>query len=99
MSLRLGIWFGLREPLILSHDAEVHVERPAETIHPLPTQRAFLVQVHAEAEAAPGRLAGRVEHVVSGQATHFASPEELLAFMARVLATLRPPRAEPDGAA
>jgi hypothetical protein len=43
------------------------------------------VQVHAEAEVAQGRLAGRVEHVVSGQATHFASPEELLAFMARVL--------------
>jgi hypothetical protein len=32
-----------------------------------------------------GRLAGRVEHVVSGQATHFASLEELLAFMGRVL--------------
>ena len=56
-----------------------------ETTHPLPAQRAFLVQVHAEAEVAQGRLAGRVEHVVSGQATHFASPEELLAFMAQVL--------------
>ena len=56
-----------------------------ETAHPLPAQRAFLVQVHAEAEVTQGRLAGRVEHVVSGQATHFASPEELLAFMARVL--------------
>ena len=58
---------------------------PADTVHPLPAQRAFLVQVHAEAEVAQGCLAGRVEHVVSGQATHFASPEELLAFMARVL--------------
>ena len=58
---------------------------PADTVHPLPAQRAFLVQVHAEAEVAQGRLAGRVEHVMSGQATHFASPEELLAFMARVL--------------
>jgi hypothetical protein len=29
-----------------------------------------------------------VEHVVSGQATHFASPEELLAFMALVLTEL-----------
>ena len=58
---------------------------PADTVHPLPAQRAFLVQVHAEAEVAQGRLAGRVEHVVSGQATHFASPEELLAFIARVL--------------
>ena len=56
-----------------------------ETAHPLPAQRAFLVQVHAEAEVTQGHLAGRVEHVVSGQATHFASPEELLAFMARVL--------------
>jgi hypothetical protein len=61
------------------------VKPPADTIHPLPAQRAFLVQVHAEAEVAQGRLEGRVEHVVSGQATHFASPEELLAFMARVL--------------
>jgi hypothetical protein len=61
------------------------VKPPADTVHPLPAQRAFLVQVHAEAEVAQGRLAGRVEHVVSGQATHFASPEELLAFMARVL--------------
>jgi hypothetical protein len=75
----------------------VHGELPAETIHPLPTQRAFLVQVHAEADVAQGRLAGRVEHVVSGQAIHFASPEELLAFMARVLATLPPSRAEPEG--
>ena len=70
----------------------------ADTVHPLPAQRAFLVQVHAEAEVAQGRLAGRVEHVVSGQATHFASPEELLAFMARVLTPLPPPCAEHAGA-
>jgi hypothetical protein len=63
----------------------------AETTHPLPAQRAFLVQVHAQAKVAQGRLGGRVEHVVSGQATHFASSEELLAFMARVLSPcLRP---------
>src|SRR5262245_9578486 len=71
-----------------------------DTSHPLPAQRAFLVQVHAQAEVAQGRLAGRVEHVVSGQATHFASPEELLAFMAWVLSPgLRPmpsPRALPQ---
>ena len=74
------------------------MELPADPIHPLPAQRAFLVQVHAEAEVAQARLAGRVEHVASGQATHFASPEELLAFMARVLTTLRSPRAGPEGA-
>jgi hypothetical protein len=39
-----------------------------------------------------------VEHVVSGQATHFASPEELLVFLARVLTTLHAPLAGPEGA-
>ena len=42
------------------------MKRPADTIHHLPTQRAFLVQVRAEADVAQGRLAGRVEHVLSG---------------------------------
>jgi hypothetical protein len=71
---------------------------PTDTVHPLPAQRAFLVQVHAEAAVAQGCLTGRVEHVVSGQATHFASLEELLAFMARVLTTLPPTHAAPEGA-
>jgi hypothetical protein len=34
---------------------------------------------------------GRVEHVVSGQATHFDSLEELLAFMRRVLTEVSVP--------
>ena len=55
---------------------------------PLPVQRAFVVQLHATAAVAQGHLAGRVEHVVSGQAAHFHTLAELLAFMARVLATL-----------
>ena len=41
-----------------------------------------------------GRFAGRVEHVVSGQATHFQSLEELLAFIGRVLSTMRAKRPE-----
>jgi hypothetical protein len=56
----------------------------------LPAQRAFVVQLAATAEVALGRLEGRVEHVVSGQATQFASLEDLLAFMARVLRHRRP---------
>lgn len=56
---------------------------PAE--RPLPVQRAFVVQLHATAVVAPGQLTGRVEHVLSGQAAHFQSLDELLAFMARVL--------------
>ena len=58
------------------------------TNRPLPAQRAFVVQLHATAAVAQGQLAGRVEHVVSGQAAHFHTLDELLAFMARVLTTL-----------
>ena len=57
-----------------------------------------MVQFRAETEVEQGRFAGRVEHVVSGQTTHFSSLEELLAFMARVLTTVRaPPRRRPRG--
>jgi len=52
----------------------------------LPADRAFVVQLWATAEVAPGRLAGRVEHVVSGQEARFTSLEEVWAFMAQVLA-------------
>jgi hypothetical protein len=34
---------------------------------------------------------GRVEHVVSGQVTHFHAVEELLTFMQHVLAGVRRP--------
>ena len=52
---------------------------------PLPTNRAFVVQLRAQPPGAPFAWEGRVEHVVSGQATHFHSLEELLAFISRVL--------------
>jgi hypothetical protein len=61
-----------------------------------PAQRAVVVQVAAAAEVTPGRLAGRVEHVVSGQATQFHSLADLLAFMARVLRP-QPPRGSSSG--
>lgn len=57
---------------------------------PLPRQRAFLVQLQAQAEVTPERFAGRVEHVTSGQATHFHSLDECLAFIAGVLAHVAP---------
>jgi hypothetical protein len=66
------------------------MELSAANEQPFPVQRAFVVQVHAAAVVAQGRLAGRVEHVVSGQASHFHTVDELLAFMARVLSTLDP---------
>ena len=58
------------------------------TAPPLPVHRAFVVQLHATAVVAQGQLSGRVEHVLSGQAAHFQSVDELLAFMERVLAAL-----------
>jgi hypothetical protein len=56
--------------------------------HPLPAERAFVVQLYAGADVARGRIAGRVEHVVSGQAGHFDTLEGLLTFIERVLASL-----------
>ena len=51
----------------------------------LPTDRAFVVQVHADATVEQGQVWGRVEHIVSGRATHFQSVEELVTFMVQVL--------------
>ncbi len=64
-----------------------------QTESPLSPSRAFVVQFRTETDVAGGSVTGRVEHVVSGQATHFASVEELLAFIEHVLATVpAPPR-------
>ncbi len=52
-------------------------------------QHAFVVQFTSDADPASGQCSGRVEHVVSGQATHFQSEEELWAFCSRVLADVR----------
>ncbi len=51
----------------------------------LPAKRAFVVQFHAEAQVEHEHFQGRVEHLVSGQAAHFESLEELLAFIVQVL--------------
>jgi len=56
---------------------------------PLLPPWAFVVQFRVETDLAQGRCTGRVEHVVSGQAAPFQSLEELLAFLTRVLATVR----------
>src|SRR5689334_22382824 len=59
---------------------------PGDSSPPLSPHRAFVVQFRAETDVAAGQIAGRVEHVVSGQATTFQTLEGLLAFLARVLA-------------
>jgi hypothetical protein len=55
----------------------------------LPTQRAFVVQLHVESQIEKGQLKGRVEHIVSRQSAHFSSMKELKAFMRRVLTEKR----------
>jgi hypothetical protein len=58
---------------------------PADHPAPLSVTRAFVIQFRANTAIEQGHLAGRVEHVVSGQATDFQSLEALLAFIAWVL--------------
>ena len=67
----------------------------ADNPAPLSVTRAFVVQFRADTVAEPDHLAGRVEHVVSGQATDFQSLETLLAFVGRVLRTEGARSAEP----
>ena len=68
---------------------------PADHSAHLSVRRAFVVQFGADTAGEQGRLAGRVEHVVSGQATAFQSLETLLTFIARVLREEREHSADP----
>jgi len=58
---------------------------------PLSVHHAFVVHFRVNSNVARGKLTGRVEHVVSGQSVHFDSLEDLLAFLDRVLTTVRAP--------
>jgi hypothetical protein len=58
---------------------------PRDTPGHLSVTRAFVVQFDSHTDVARGHLAGRIEHVVSGQAALFHSLETLLAFVAQLL--------------
>ncbi len=60
----------------------------------LPVSRAFVLQLQADIHAEDEHLAGRIEHIVSGQATHFQSLADLLKFIANTLQDTD--TAEPD---
>lgn len=62
---------------------------PSKNKPSLPTNRAFVVQLHADAQVEQGEFRGRIEHIVSFQATHFHSLEELTAFIVQVITTLQ----------
>jgi hypothetical protein len=51
----------------------------------LPPERAFVVQFYADTALDATHMAGRVEHVVSGQVSHFHSMAILLDFITHVL--------------
>lgn len=55
----------------------------------LPMECAFVVHVRPGAVPEKGRMAGRVEHFASGRREEFGSLPELLAFLGRVLRSLR----------
>ena len=50
---------------------------------------AFVIQFRLEADVEAGPFEGRVEHVASSRATRFHSLDELLGFIASVLAEVR----------
>lgn len=55
----------------------------------LPANKAFVVQLHTDAQVEQGDFRGRVEHIVSYKARHFHSLEELTAFIVQTIATLQ----------
>ena len=50
----------------------------------LPPDRAFVLHLDVRAQP-PRRLAGRVEHITSGEVAHVTSVRQLLVFLAEVL--------------
>jgi hypothetical protein len=61
------------------------MQQESERLFSLPPSHAFVVQFAADVQVDGGRVAGRVEHLVSRQTTTFQSLEALLAFIAQVL--------------
>ena len=60
----------------------------AEAVRPLSPARAFVVQFREGTGRPETRFAGRAEHMISGQAARFESPEELVAFFVRTLSAV-----------
>jgi len=62
---------------------------PKEQYSPLSVRGAFVVHFRLNSDVEGGELAGRIEHIASGQLAHFTSVEELLTFIGQVLAGVR----------
>ena len=55
------------------------------------SKAAFVVQFRETTDIEAGRVEGKIEHISSYQSARFQSVEELLAFVAGVLAVIRDP--------
>jgi len=44
-----------------------------------PSSRCYVIKLHRDAEPLLGKIFGRLEHVVTGEAVEFATKEDLLA--------------------
>ena len=60
-----------------------------EARNALPADGAFVVHFRPGALPEEGRMTGRAEHVASGRTEDFGSLSELVAFLGRVLKSLR----------
>jgi hypothetical protein len=71
------------------------MSQPSNHPGPLSVYWGFVIQFDTHTDVVCGHLAGRVEHVVSGQAADFQSLEMLLGFIAQVLRAERECDTEP----
>ena len=70
-------------PLQTQHDEQTGVAPEPE--RPLSPALAFVVQFRVQSNGTSERFTGRVEHMISGDAVRFRSPEQLLTFFNLVL--------------
>jgi hypothetical protein len=61
---------------------------PKAQYSPLSVHGTFVVHFRLSTDVAHNELAGRIEHIASGQLAHFTSLEELLAFIGRILVSV-----------
>jgi hypothetical protein len=78
-------FFSRRSKGKLKNEKEKKELRMTQAEPTLPSNRAFVVQFQAEEPETQAECTGRVEHVVSGQATRFQSWEHLQRFMHETL--------------
>jgi len=62
----------------------------------LPSNRAFVIQLHGNSMASRLRHQGRVEHLASGRATHFPDEDQLWEFVDSVLSTECGGKSDPE---